>query len=103
MEIRENLREAVTGWLEAGQSMDAFAESDQILELAFSRQVSGSQLAKLVAQRGWQLSRINGSHHIFTMPGRRERLVIPVHGNQPPKIGLLRSLMKISGLEGNDL
>jgi predicted RNA binding protein YcfA (HicA-like mRNA interferase family) len=49
------------------------------------------------------LARIQGSHHIFTMPGRRERIVIPIHGNQPLKQGLLRSLMKIAGLRDDDL
>ena len=46
---------------------------------------------------------IQGSHHVFTMPGRRERIVIPIHGNQPLKKGLLRSLMKIAGLQEDDL
>jgi predicted RNA binding protein YcfA (HicA-like mRNA interferase family) len=32
-------------------------------------------LSKILQQRGWQLARIHGSHHIFTMSGRRERLV----------------------------
>jgi predicted RNA binding protein YcfA (HicA-like mRNA interferase family) len=55
-----------------------------------------------VQQRGWQLARIHGSHHVVTMPNRSERLVIPVHGNPPLKIGLLRSLMKIAGLKESD-
>jgi predicted RNA binding protein YcfA (HicA-like mRNA interferase family) len=67
------------------------------------KQVSGRELARLVQQRGWTLARIHGSHHIFTMPGRRERIVIPLHGNQPLKIGLLRSLMKIADLKESDL
>ncbi len=67
------------------------------------KQVSGRELARLVQQRGWQLARINGSHHIFTMAGRRERIVIPVHANQPLKTGLLRSLMKIADLTEQDL
>ena len=67
------------------------------------KQISGKQLAKIVALRGWSLGRINGSHHIFTMEGRRERLVIPIHGNQPLKMGLLRSLMKVAGLSEKDL
>jgi predicted RNA binding protein YcfA (HicA-like mRNA interferase family) len=37
------------------------------------------------------------------MAGRRERIVIPVHGKEPLKIGLLKSLMKIAGLEEKDL
>ena len=67
------------------------------------KQVSGRELARIVQRRGWTLARIQGSHHIFTMPRRRERIVIPIHGNQPLKQGLLRSLMKIAGLREDDL
>jgi predicted RNA binding protein YcfA (HicA-like mRNA interferase family) len=37
------------------------------------------------------------------MPGGRERIVIPIHGNRPLKIGLLRSLMKIANLAEEDV
>ncbi len=67
------------------------------------KQISGRDLARLVQQRGWHLARVHGSHHIFTMAGRRERIVVPIHGNQPLKTGLLRSLMKIAGLSEDDL
>lgn len=67
------------------------------------KQVSGKELAKLIQQRGWTLARINGSHHIFTQAGQRERIVIPIHGNSPLKTGLLRSQMKIAGLTEADL
>ena len=67
------------------------------------KQVSGRDLARVVQDRGWHLARVHGSHHIFTMPDRRERLVIPIHGNRPLKVGLLRALMKIAGLEEGDL
>jgi predicted RNA binding protein YcfA (HicA-like mRNA interferase family) len=67
------------------------------------KQISGRHLAKIIEHRGWMLARINGSHHIFTMAGRRERLVIPIHGNTPLKAGLLRSLMKIADLQESDL
>ncbi len=67
------------------------------------KQVSGRELAQIVQRRGWILARIQGSHHVFTMAGRRERIVIPIHGNQPLKKGLLRSLMKIAGLQEDDL
>ena len=67
------------------------------------KQVSGRELAQIVQRRGWILARIQGSHHVFTMAGRRERIVIPIHGNQPLKKGLLRSLMKIAGLQDEDL
>ena len=67
------------------------------------KQVSGRELAQIVQRCGWILARIQGSHHVFTMAGRRERIVIPIHGNQPLKKGLLRSLMKIAGLQDEDL
>ena len=67
------------------------------------KQIPGRDLARIVQRKGWSLARIHGSHHIFTMPGRRERLVIPIHGNQPLKTGLLRSLMKIAELTEADL
>jgi predicted RNA binding protein YcfA (HicA-like mRNA interferase family) len=67
------------------------------------KQVSGRELAKLIERRGWSLARINGSHHVFTKAGERERIVIPIHGNKPLKTGLLRSLMKIAKLEESDL
>jgi len=67
------------------------------------KQVSGRELARAVQRKGWSLARVHGSHHIFVMSGRRERIVIPIHGNRPLKIGLLRSLMKIAGLAESDL
>ena len=33
-EVRENLKEAIAGWLEAGEPTGEVAEEDQILELA---------------------------------------------------------------------
>jgi predicted RNA binding protein YcfA (HicA-like mRNA interferase family) len=67
------------------------------------KQVSGRELARILQRRVWILARIHASHHIFTMAGRRERIVIPMHGNRPLKRGLLRALMKIAALEENDL
>jgi predicted RNA binding protein YcfA (HicA-like mRNA interferase family) len=65
--------------------------------------VSGKHLAKLAVEKGWRLARINGSHHVFTMNGRIERLVIPVHGQQTLKTGLQRSLMKLIPLAEDEL
>ena len=67
------------------------------------KQVSGKELARAIERKGWLLARVHGSHHIFMMAGRQERIVIPIHGNHPLKIGLLRSLMNIAGLTEEDL
>jgi predicted RNA binding protein YcfA (HicA-like mRNA interferase family) len=67
------------------------------------KQVSGKALAQAVQRKGWVLARIKGSHHVFIKEGRPERIVIPIHGNQPLKIGLLRSQMKIAGILEHEL
>jgi predicted RNA binding protein YcfA (HicA-like mRNA interferase family) len=65
--------------------------------------VSGKCFAKLAEEKGWRLARISGSHHIYIMEGRMERLVIPIHGNQTLKSGLQRSLMKLVPLREDEL
>jgi len=67
------------------------------------KSVTGKRMAKLAEQKGWILSRINGSHHIYTQEGRIERVVIPIHGNKSLKIGLQKSLMKIIPVSENEL
>lgn len=67
------------------------------------KSVSGKRLAKLAEEKGWRLVRVNGSHHIFMMEGRMERLVIPIHGNQSLKGGLQRGLMKLVPLTDAEL
>jgi len=53
--------------------------------------------------KGWELKRVNGSHHIYVFSGRPERLSVPVHGNQPLKLGLLKSLLKTPGIDESGL
>jgi predicted RNA binding protein YcfA (HicA-like mRNA interferase family) len=67
------------------------------------KQVSGKEFCRLLERHGWELKRINGSHHIYAKEGRIERLSVPVHGNTPLKIGLLKALMKAAGIDENDL
>ena len=67
------------------------------------KQVSGKAFAKAVTRKGWRLARIKGSHHVYVMEGRRERIVIPVHGSQPLKLGLLKSLMNIADISEDDI
>jgi predicted RNA binding protein YcfA (HicA-like mRNA interferase family) len=67
------------------------------------KQVSGKEFCTILQEHGWELKRINGSHHIFGKEGEMARISVPVHGNKPLKIGLLKSLMKIAGLDEDDL
>lgn len=65
--------------------------------------VTGKRMAKLAEEKGWVLARVNGSHHIYIMEGRVERVVIPIHGNRTLKIGLQKSLMKIIPVSEHEL
>ena len=67
------------------------------------KSLSGKELSKLLEQRGWHLLRIHGSHHIHGKPGSIVRLSVPVHGNKPLKAGLQRHLLKMAGIDINDL
>jgi predicted RNA binding protein YcfA (HicA-like mRNA interferase family) len=63
------------------------------------KSLSGREFARLVEQHGWRLLRIAGSHHIYGKSGSVVRLSIPMHGNRPLKIGLLRHLAKLADIE----
>jgi predicted RNA binding protein YcfA (HicA-like mRNA interferase family) len=65
--------------------------------------VSGREFARIVERRGWQLLRIAGSHHIYGRPGSVVRLSIPIHGNRPLKIGLLRHLAKLAEISDDEV
>ena len=67
------------------------------------KQVSGKDFCRLLTKHGWSLARIKGSHHIFFQPGVREKIVVPVHGKKPLKIGLLKAQMKIAKIQEKDL
>jgi predicted RNA binding protein YcfA (HicA-like mRNA interferase family) len=67
------------------------------------KQISGKDFCRLLTGQGWSLARVKGSHHIFFKEGVRDRIVVPVHGNRPLKIGLLKSQMKVAGMQESDL
>jgi predicted RNA binding protein YcfA (HicA-like mRNA interferase family) len=64
--------------------------------------LSGRDFARLIERRGWKLLRINGSHHIYAKPGSVVRLSIPIHGNRPLKIGLMRHLAKLAEIPDDE-
>jgi predicted RNA binding protein YcfA (HicA-like mRNA interferase family) len=65
--------------------------------------VSGGDFAKALERKGWKLGRTRGSHHIYVKEGDSVRISVPIHGNRPLKVGLLKHLMKAAGLEEDDL
>jgi predicted RNA binding protein YcfA (HicA-like mRNA interferase family) len=61
--------------------------------------IPGKDLASILERHGWTLLRVYGSHHIYGKPGSVVRLSVPIHGNQPLKLGLLKHLLKMAGLD----
>lgn len=67
------------------------------------KNLSGKELVRVLERHGWQLLRTQGSHRIYGKDGSIVRLSVPIHGNQPLKMGLLNHILKMAGLEENDL
>ena len=65
--------------------------------------IPGKRLCKILEDKGWQLTRITGSHHIYTKSGEVLRITVPVHGNRDLKIGLLKAIMKMAGITEDEL
>jgi predicted RNA binding protein YcfA (HicA-like mRNA interferase family) len=62
------------------------------------KSMSGKELAKLLEANGWNLLRIQGSHHIYGKVGNPSRISVPIHRNQDMKTGLLHNLLKVAEL-----
>ncbi len=65
--------------------------------------VSGKRMGKALERRGWALSRVEGSHHIYTKSGTPVNLSVPIHGNRDLSPGVQRRLMRLAGLTDEDL
>jgi predicted RNA binding protein YcfA (HicA-like mRNA interferase family) len=66
------------------------------------RAVSGKQFCRLLESRGWRLTRIRGSHHIYVKAGVPARISVPVHSGVL-KRGLQKHLMRIAQIEDSEL
>lgn len=67
------------------------------------KSVAGREFAKVLERRGWELLRVQGSHHIYGKKGSVVRLSVPLHGGQSLKVGLLKHLMKLAGISEEEL
>lgn len=65
--------------------------------------VSGKRLCRLLEIRGWELKRINGSHHIYAKLGSNLHISVPVHGDSALKIGLQKQIMKMATIDESEL
>ena len=67
------------------------------------KSISGKKFAKLLENNGWNLLRVNGSHHIFGKSGNLQRISVPIHGKKALKNGLLKHFLKVSGISESEL
>ena len=59
--------------------------------------MSSSDLVKLIKKAGWQLNRVNGSHHVFTHPQRSGIVVVP-HPKKDLGKGLVKAIRQQAGV-----
>jgi len=67
------------------------------------KSISGKKFSKILKKKGWELKRVKGSHHVYTKVENPARISVPIHGNTPLKVGLLKHLMKVSNIKENEL
>ncbi|MGI6327356.1 MAG: type II toxin-antitoxin system HicA family toxin [Dethiobacteria bacterium] len=63
--------------------------------------VSGKDLLDFYLKCGCELKRIKGSHHVIKSIYNESMFVIPVHSNEEIDRGLLRAIIRQSGIEVN--
>ena len=66
------------------------------------KNISGREFARLLERKGWTLRRVKGSHHVYMKEGNPARNSVPIHGNKPLKVGLLKHLMKLSEIDESE-
>lgn len=57
----------------------------------------------MLESKGWKLKRVKGSHHVYAKEGNPARISVPLHGDRPLKVVLLRHLLKVAGIEETEL
>lgn len=59
--------------------------------------MTGKEVIKILEQHGWQVLRVNGSHH--RMGKSSLRTTVPVHGKRDLGKGLLSAIEKQTGVK----
>ena len=60
-------------------------------------QLTSNDLMREMQQAGWQLNRVNGSHHIFKHPSRPGIVVVP-HPKKDLGQGLVKAIRRQAGI-----
>lgn len=64
---------------------------------------SPKRLINLLEERGWELQRIKGSHHIYFNNELNRTIPVPVHGNRDMAKGTFYSILKQAGIDRDDI
>lgn len=59
--------------------------------------MTGKEMVKLLISNGWMIDRIHGSHYVMIKGSKT--IVVPFHGNNDLKPGLLNAILKQAGLK----
>jgi len=60
------------------------------------------ELCKFLEENGFELKRVNGSHHFYQHPETGAITVVPMHTKDLPK-GTLMAILKQAGIDKSDL
>ncbi len=60
------------------------------------------KIIKVLEKKGFVLSRINGSHHIYYHRKTKRRVIVPLHKKDLPK-GTLIEILKQAGISKEEL
>ncbi|MBI9087677.1 MAG: type II toxin-antitoxin system HicA family toxin [Desulfobacterium sp.] len=59
--------------------------------------MNGRQVLKILNENGWQILRINGSHH--RLGKGHLKISVPVHGKRDLGVGLIKAIEKQTGVK----
>ena len=60
------------------------------------------EIVRILQEKGFNLDRSKGSHHIFFHPIKKTRVVVPMHKRDLPK-GTFFSILKQAGIDKHEL
>jgi len=67
------------------------------------KDISGRDFGRLLESTSRELKCVTGSRHVYAKYGNLACISIPIHGNASLKIGLLKHLLKLSGVSEDEL
>lgn len=63
---------------------------------------TSKKIIKLLLKTGFVFDRASGSHHIYMLPDRSKRVIVPLHNKDLTK-GTLISILKQAGIDKSEL